>query len=193
MTATAPHHARTTATTSRTGRAAARSRFARRVGHAALLLPAAVASAGAVALGRSDAARRWWARTAEQQPGAGRPGPARLLAHSLLCLPLGFLALIPVGLEILFVLRGVLYPVVQAGPYTTAWGGPSTAGAWLAHFGVGLASAVAGLGALWLLDRLHARLARGLWGRRVGAWPYLVVAAAFTGGVLLVIAWTHQI
>ncbi|WP_306324673.1 hypothetical protein [Streptomyces venezuelae] len=174
-----------------------RSRFARRIGFAALLLPAALGTAGAVVVGRSDVARRWWARGGEQGPVAGdggvRPGRARLLAHSLLCLPLGLLALIPLGLEVLFVLRGVLYPLVQPGPYTTAWGGPSMAGAWLVHFGVGVLSAVVGLGALWLLNRLHARLAGGMWGRGVGVWPVAVTAAAFAGGVLLVIAWLHQV
>ncbi|KJY29463.1 hypothetical protein VR44_22860 [Streptomyces katrae] len=96
-------------------------------------------------------------------------------------------------MQVLFVLRGMLYPVVQAGPYTNAWGGPSLAGAWLAHFGVGLLSAVVGLGVLWSLNRLHARLAGGMWGRRVGVWPVLAVAAASAAGMMLVVAWTHQI
>ncbi|MFF2196366.1 hypothetical protein [Streptomyces sp. NPDC058157] len=174
-----------------------RTEFVRRVGHAALLLPVLLGTAGAVAAGRADVARRWWARSAGQGPAApaGREGPgsARLLAHSLLCLPLGLLTLIPLGVQVLFVLRGMLYPVVQAGPYTTAWGGPSLAGAWLAHFGVGLLSAAVGLGVLWLLDRLHTRLAGGMWGRRVGIWPVLGVVASFVAGVMLVIAWTHQL
>ncbi|MEV7519298.1 hypothetical protein [Streptomyces sp. NPDC091371] len=194
MAAIASHR---TGNAAESGSVVLRSRFVRRIGYAALLLPAVVGAAGAVAVGRSDAARRWWARIGEQGPAAraenGRPGRARLLAHSLLCLPLGLLALIPVGLEILFVLRGILYPLVQPGPYTNAWGGPSMAGAWLAHFGIGLLFAVAGLGALWLLNRLHARLAGGMWGGRVGVWPVAVTAAAFAGGVMLVIAWLHQV
>ncbi|MCF3183063.1 hypothetical protein IPZ70_24415 [Streptomyces polychromogenes] len=198
MAAIAPHHRTTaTVTAARIRPGVLRSRFVRRVGHAALLLPAVLGTAGAVAVGRADAARRWWARSGElgaaARAGHAGPGGARLLAHSLLCLPLGLLALIPLGMQLLFVLRGMLYPVVQAGPYTNAWGGPSLAGAWLAHFGVGLLSAVVGLGVLWSLNRLHARLAGGMWGRRVGVWPVLAVAAASAAGLMLVVAWTHQI
>ncbi|MEU3911500.1 hypothetical protein [Streptomyces sp. NPDC029721] len=197
MAAIAPHHRTTAATAARPRPGVLRSRFVRRVGHAALLLPAVLGTAGAVVVGRADAARRWWARSGElgaaARAGHAGPGGARLLAHSLLCLPLGLLALIPLGMQVLFVLRGMLYPVVQAGPYTNAWGGPSLAGAWLAHFGVGLLSAVVGLGVLWSLNRLHARLAGGMWGRRVGVWPVLAVAAASAAGMMLVVAWTHQI
>ncbi|MGW7368495.1 hypothetical protein ACWGI8_35000 [Streptomyces sp. NPDC054841] len=174
-----------------------RSRFVRRIGYAVTLLPASIATVGMVAAGRSDTARRWWAQAGEQdsaaQSSGRRPGAARLLAHAVLCVPLGLLSLIPIGMEILFILRGVLYPLVDPGPYTTSWGGPSTGGAWLAHFGVGLLSAIAGLGALWLLSRLHARLAGGMWGRTVGIAPYLVTAVALAAGVMLVIAWTHQL
>ncbi|MDV9190805.1 hypothetical protein R6L23_21755 [Streptomyces sp. SR27] len=182
---------------SESGSGVIRPRFARRVGYAAVLLPASFVTVGAVAVGRSDKARAWWARACEQgstaQTATRRPGAARLLAHALLCVPLGLLALIPVGVEILFVLRGVLYPLVDHGPYNHSWGGPSVGGAWLAHFGVSLPFAVAGLGALWLLGRLHSRLAGWMWGRRVGLGPVVVTAAASAGGVALVIAWIHQL
>ncbi len=171
--------------------------FARRVGYAAVLLPASVVTVGAVTIGRLDRASEWWARAGEQslatQTSSGRPGAARLLAHALLCVPLGLLALIPVGVEILFVLRGVLYPLVDRGPYHHSWGGPSVGGAWLAHFGVGVPSAVAGVGALWLLGRLHSRLAGWMWGRKVGIGPFITMAAASVGGIVLVIAWVHQL
>jgi hypothetical protein len=182
---------------SESGSAVIRPEFARRVGYAAVLLPASVATVGAVAVGRWDRTCEWWARAGEQgvatQTSSGRPGAARLLAHALLCVPLGLLALIPVGLEILFVLRGVLYPLVDRGPYNHSWGGPSVGGAWLAHFGVGVPLAVAGVGALWLLGRLHSRLAGWTWGRKVGLGPFITTAAASVGGVALVIAWIHQL
>jgi hypothetical protein len=108
-------------------------------------------------------------------------------------MPLGLLALIPLGVEILCVLRGVLYPLVDHGPYDDSWGGPSAGGAWLAHFGVAIPLAVAGVGALWLLGRLHSRLAGWMWGRRVGFGPVVALVAASAGGVVLVIAWIHQI
>jgi hypothetical protein len=110
-----------------------------------------------------------------------------------LCVPLGLLALIPLGCEVLFVLRGVFYPLVDRGPYDHSWGGPSVGGAWLAHFGVGVPLAVAGVGVLWLLGRLHSRLAGWVWGREVGLGPFITMAAALVGGVALVIAWIHQL
>lgn len=183
--------------TSESGSAVARPRFARRVGYAAVLLPASVATVGAVAVGRSDRACAWWARAGERgsatQTSGGRPGAMRLLAHALLCVPLGLLALIPVGIETLCVLRGVLYPLVDRGPYNHSWGGPSVGGAWLAHFGVAVPFAAAGVGALWLLGRLHSRLAGWMWGRKVGLGPVIATTAASVGGVVLVIAWIHQL
>ncbi|MFD8206656.1 hypothetical protein ACFV2S_09670 [Streptomyces sp. NPDC059695] len=172
-------------------------RFVSRIGHAASLLPASLITLGLVAAGRSDRARAWWARVDGQDPAAPssarRPGAGRLAAHALMSVPLGLLALVPVGVEILFVLRGVLYPVVDHGPYDHSWGGPSMAGAWAAHFLVGLALAVAGLGVLWLLDRLHFRLAGWTWGRKVGAGAVCALPVLCAAGVVLVIAWTHQL
>ncbi|MER5202591.1 hypothetical protein [Streptomyces sp. NPDC002825] len=173
------------------------ARSARRVGYAAALLPASVVTLGAVAAGRSDRARAWWARVDEQDPAVGsatrQPGAGRLFAHALVCVPLGLLALIPVGIEVLFVLRGVFYGLVDQGPYDHSWGGPTMAGAWIVHFLVGLPFAAAGLGALRLLDRLHSRLAGRLWGRRVGAGPVLALLACAVAGVVLVDAWVHQL
>ncbi|WP_369148851.1 hypothetical protein [Streptomyces sp. R44] len=173
------------------------ARFARRVGYAAALLPAAVVTVGAVVAGRSDRARAFWARVDEPDPAlpavARRPGAGRLLAHALVCVPLGLLALIPVGIEVLFVLRGVLYGLVDQGPYDHSWGGPTLAGAWITHFLVALPFAAAGLGALWLIDRLRSRLAGRLWGRRVGAGPVFALLVSSAAGVVLVIAWIHQL
>ncbi|MFC1400788.1 MULTISPECIES: hypothetical protein [Streptacidiphilus] len=193
---TARHSRRTSPSQATPGRSV--RRFGRRVGYAAALLPIAVGTVAAVAVGRADRARTWWARVAEQQPelteGSGpRPGPVRLLAHAVLAVPLGLLALIPVGVEILFVLRGVCYGLVDHGPYDHSWGGPTAGGAWLAHFGIGLPCAAGGVLVLWLLNRLHARLAGRLWGRRVGFGPVLLTVLACVGGVALMTAWIHQL
>ncbi|MEU2503616.1 hypothetical protein ABZ621_02785 [Streptomyces sp. NPDC007863] len=179
----------------RTDRAAAAAGFGRRAGYAAALLPVALATAGLVVAGRADRAREWWARVGEEDPAAAarRPGAGRLLVHALVCVPLGLIALVPVGVELLFVLRGVLYPLVESGPYDHSWGGPTLAGAWAAHFLVSLPFAAAGLGALGLLHRLYHRLAGGLWGRRVGLWPVLALLVTALACTVLVIAWTHQL
>jgi hypothetical protein len=105
---------------------------------------------------------------------------------------LGTLALLPVGLEVFFVGRGVLYGVVDQGPYDHAWGGPTRAGAWLAHFGIGLLFAAAGLALLWCIAQLHRKLGARCCGKRTGACvvPTAVLAAA--AGVVLVLAGLHQ-
>ncbi|MEV7530403.1 hypothetical protein ACIQNV_02590 [Streptomyces hydrogenans] len=168
--------------------------FLRRAGRAAALLPVAVATAGLVAAGRTDRAARWWARIGgEDSAAVRRPGAGRLLGHALVCVPLGLIALVPVGVEVLSVLRGLLYPLVESGPYDHSWGGPTLAGAWAAHFLVALPFAAAGLGALALLHRLHHRLAGRLWGRRVGAGPVLVTLVTALACAVLVVAWTHQL
>ncbi|MFC9392919.1 hypothetical protein ACFTWS_07130 [Streptomyces sp. NPDC057027] len=173
------------------------ARFASRVEYAAVLLPAALLTLGAVAAGRTDKARAWWARAAEQEAAERSsprgPGAWRLTAHALLCVPLGLLALIPVGIELLFVLRGVLYPLVDHGPYDHSWGGPSMLGAWVVHFLVGVPFAAAGLGALALLGRLHSRIAGWMWGRKVGVGPVLALLVSSAAGVVFVIAWVHQL
>ena len=168
-------------------------RFARRVGYATALLPASVGAIGAVAVGRPDTARRWWARISETEASSRQPSAPRLLAHALLSIPLGLLSLIPIGIEILFVLRGILYPLVDHGPYTHSWGGPSVGGAWLAHFAISLPFAAAGLGALWILGQWHSRLTGGTWGHKVGLVPVLALVPVLGAAAMLVIAWTHQL
>lgn len=142
---------------------------------AAVLLPVSVAEVGAVVAGR-------------------RPRPARSLAHAVTGILLGALALVAVGVELLFVVRCVLYGFVDPGPYDRSWGGPTLAGAWLAHFGVGLLSAAAGLAVLWFLAQLHHRLgARWLHDEPTGAWVLPTALLACAGGLVFVVAWLHQL
>ena len=175
-----------------------RSGFVRQIGYGAALFPASLATLGAALVGRPSGVRRWWARASGQdaavQQGSGRqPGRLRLLGHALLCLPLGLMSLIPIGVEVLFILRGVFYGLVDDGPYNNSWGGPTRAGAWAAHFAIALPIAIAGLGALWVLNRLQTRLAGGMWGRKVGAAPFLISGVLMVGSVALFISWIHQL
>src|SRR5262249_34823761 len=149
------------------------ARAGRRAGadivHAAVLLPASLAEFAAALAG-------------------GPPPRAPRVPHAGMGVGVGTLALLPVGPEVFFVVRGVLYGVVDQGPYDNAWGGPTRAGAWLAHFGIGLLSAAAGLALLWCIAQLHRKLgARWLRGERTGAWvvPTAVMAAAPRRGPLL--------
>ncbi|QKW19784.1 hypothetical protein HUT16_12580 [Kitasatospora sp. NA04385] len=147
----------------------------RSLGRAAVLLPLSLARGGAALTGR-------------------RPRPGRTLLHSAVGLLLGALALVAVGVEVLFVLRGLLYGIVDPGPYDHSWGGPSPAGAWLAHAAIGVPFAVAALGLLWLVAALDARLgAHLLRGERPGAWVWPTALAACAGGAVFVVAWIHQL
>jgi hypothetical protein len=47
--------------------------------------------------------------------------------------------ILTVPLWLIVVLRGVLYPVVGADDLEDSWGGPTLAGAWAAHLGLGVA------------------------------------------------------
>jgi hypothetical protein len=119
---------------------------------------------------------------------AGRPAGVRRPA-AVAGLFLGALALIPLGMEVLFIARGVLYGIVDDGPYDTAWGGPSRAGAWTAHFLVGAVFAVLALVALHGIALLHRRFDRAHRAR----WVLPVTVLACTAGAVFITAWTRQI
>ncbi|RSM51120.1 hypothetical protein DMB66_42885 [Actinoplanes sp. ATCC 53533] len=113
--------------------------------------------------------------------------------HAVLSLVLGAVALIPFGVLLAFVFRGVFYGLVDHGPYDNSWGGPSRAGAWLAHFLIGLPMAVAALLLLAGIAALHARLTTMLTGRRPAPWVLAVALVLPVPAVALFIAWLHQI
>ncbi|MEU5782453.1 hypothetical protein [Micromonospora lupini] len=179
----------------RTGRLAGRS-----LAYCATLVPVALLALVTAPVGGAGAAAARWRRLrtgllgAPPTPAPGRrPGPVAVLGHGLLSLLLGVVALLPLGVQLLMVLRGVLYGIVDPGPYDHSWGGPTRAGAWLAHFLVGLPMAAAGLAALIGIAAVHQRLTRRLDGERTAVWllpATLLIAAA---GALLFVAWLHQI
>ncbi|GAA3345168.1 hypothetical protein GCM10020358_51190 [Amorphoplanes nipponensis] len=171
----------------------------------AALLPLAVAALLAVPLGRARAAAGWWLRLRSRllgplPPGgagvAGRPGRAGGLVvagHAVLSLLLGAVALLPFGALLAFVFRGVCYGLVDPGPYDTSWGGPSRAGAWAAHFLVGLPMAAVALLLLAGLAALHGRLSGVLAGQRPARWVFAVALTVPLPAVALFVAWLHQI
>src|SRR4051794_24904367 len=71
-------------------------------------------------------------------------GQFRSPGRALISLLLGLVALVPLALEVNSVARGVLYGIVDRGPYDNAWGGPSRAGAWIVHLLISIP--VAGVG-----------------------------------------------
>ncbi|MEU7612695.1 hypothetical protein [Micromonospora sp. NPDC049204] len=168
--------------------------------YCATLVPVALFALVTTPWGGADAAVARWRslRTgllgAPPTPVPGRrPGPVAVLGHALLSLLLGAVALLPLGVQLLLVLRGVLYGLVVSGPYDDAWGGPTRAGAWLAHFLIGLPIAAAGLAALIGIAAVHQRLTRRLDGERGPRWLLPATLLMALAGALLFVSWTRQI
>ncbi|GAA4594207.1 hypothetical protein BJY16_001248 [Actinoplanes octamycinicus] len=171
------------------------NRLAQSVFYSSGLGVVSAASLGLAVLGRPATAARL--ATGWQSwigPPAGLPGRFRpAAANALVGLLLGVLALIPLGLVLVFVVRGIGYGWVDPGPYDTAWGGPTLAGAWTVHFLVGAALAAVGLAGLAGIAALHRRWTARLAGRPGGAWVLPVVAVVSVAEAAFFIAWLHQI
>ena len=181
---------------------ATRSRtIAGAVGYCAVLGPLSLAALIAVLFGQSLAAGGWldrWQRTMLGDPTGqvtptGPRRPAAVAGYALVGLVLGVVALVPLGVLVLFVARGVLYGVVDPGPYDTSWGGPTRAGAWLAHFAVGVPFALVASLALAGVAALHRRWGRLLAGGPASWWVTPVTLVTCGAVAVLVRAWLHQI
>jgi hypothetical protein len=117
----------------------------------------------------------------------------RRAGHAVAGLALGVVALVPLALLLVAVLRGVFYGIVDPGPYDTSWGGPSRAGAWLAHLLVGIPIMLAGLGALAGIAALHRRLSVALDGGPRPRWLVPVTVAVVGVVAVFVVLWSRQI
>ncbi|MBF6384228.1 hypothetical protein IU444_08790 [Nocardia farcinica] len=122
-----------------------------------------------------------------------RPGPLRVLAHSVLSGGSGLVGWFLALLALVALTRGLAYPVLTGDDYANSWGGPTLAGAWAVHAVLGVALlpvwllAIAGLGAVqW-------RLAQRLLGRTGPPWAIPLSIALAAAGALLFIAWTRQL
>lgn len=168
---------------------------ARSIVHCAALIPFAVLALIAALAGRTDAAARWWRRLLPGTPAepTGRPGLVLIAGHALISLLLGAAALVPLGIELAFVVRGVFYGLVDPGPYNHSWGGPSRGGAWAAHFLIAVPMALAGVLVLIGIAAVHQRLTVALAGRRPAPWVIPVALAIPAAAVAFFIAWLHQL
>ncbi|MFC0507418.1 hypothetical protein [Micromonospora costi] len=171
----------------------------RSLAYAALLLPVALATLPPLLVGRTGTVVAMWRGLRARVLGVPsvaaprRPGVLAVTGHTLLSLLLGVAALPPLGVQLLMVLRGALYGLVEPGPYDTAWGGPTLAGAWLVHFLVAVPTSVAGLALLIAIAALHRRFTAALDGERQRVWA--LAAALLIGAAmgLFVVAWLQQI
>jgi hypothetical protein len=160
--------------------------------YCAALLPLSVVSLGAALTGRARSAARWWLRLggSSDQP---RSGTLVVAGHAVVSFLLGATALVPFGLILAFIARGMFYGLVDQGPYDNSWGGPTRGGAWLVHFLVALPIAGAAVVLLAGIAALHGRLSTVLAGRRPAAWVLVVALVAPLPAVAFFIAWLHQI
>ena len=180
----------------RAARAAGRSLL-----YCAVLIPVATAALIAALVGRRQTAVSWWRALRAWLRGSAstggtalsRPGTVAVIGHALVSLLLGAAALVPLGIQVLMLLRGVLYGLVDRGPYDHSWGGPTRAGAWLVHVLVGIPFTIAALGALVGVAALHQRLTRSLDGGRLAWWQLPLTVVICLAGAAFVVAWSRQI
>jgi hypothetical protein len=184
-------------TTSLSTRPRPRLRLGRRLLYCAALLPLAASALIAALIGRARTAAGWWLRLRARLLGraepCGRPRASVVAGHAVLSLLLGVVALVPFGVLLAFVFRGILYGLVDPGPYDDSWGGPGRAGAWLAHFLVGVPMAAAALLLLAGIAALHDRVTTVLAGHRPAPWVLTVALLLPLPAVAFFIAWLHQI
>jgi hypothetical protein len=99
-----------------------RLRLGRRLLYCAALLPVAASALIAVPIGKARTAAGWWlalrARLLGRAEPPGRPRVRMVAGHAVLSLLLGFVALVPFGVLLAFVFRGVLYGLVDPGRTT---------------------------------------------------------------------------
>lgn len=192
--APAPTGRRTRGRSRRTLAAAGRSLL-----YCAGLPPVAVAAVVISLSGRPRVAAGWWRSLRTRVLGVPparatrRPTTPAATGHALLSLLLGAAALVPLGAVALVVARSLLYPLVDPGPYTRSWGGPTAAGAWLAHLLIGAPFAVAGLAALTGIAAVHERLCRAWDGERTGRWVTPAALAIAALGTVIAVAWLRQL
>ncbi|MGI5352306.1 hypothetical protein ACQEU8_29555 [Streptomyces sp. CA-250714] len=160
--------------------------FARQLGEAVILFPLGLFALVMALGGQGGPARR----VLRAQPGASA---VRVIAHAALTVLLGVLALILAGVLALGTARGLFYGFVDSGPYDDSWGGPSKAGAWLAHFGVSLPISAAAIGLLYGLAALHRRLTAPLRGERRPAWVLPTVLLSCLATALFLFAFIRQL
>lgn len=167
--------------------------------YCAALLPVTLGALSLAASGKARSAMPWWrwlrTRVLAKPPvrPTRPPDGSRLVGHALLSLPLGTAACVPLGIEAVFVLRGVLYGLVDQGPYTDSWGGPTMAGAWLVHFLVGVPLAIVGLLALTGMAAVHERLTAALDGGNRARWLIPATLSIALAGTVILVSWVRQL
>jgi hypothetical protein len=142
----------------------------RRALYPLLALPVGIACLGLIVVGKPATAaslQRGLLRRLLAMPVAD-PAPGRLIAHSLVSLPVNVASFVLSAYVWLLLPLNVGYPLrgdTTAESLRDAWGGPTLAGAWAVHaFGGTLIFLLAGLPILNGVAWLQGRLAQGMLG-----------------------------
>ncbi|MFF0266931.1 hypothetical protein [Kribbella sp. NPDC004536] len=157
-----------------------------------LLVPVGVLTLADAVLGEPETAARRWRRLGEYRVGRSEVRPmttARTFGYGLLSAVLGLASLFVLFLTVLAVIRGPFWGFVEHGAVEPGtWGGPSRAGAWLAHGLIALPCIVAFVFVLRGIAALHTLL---LQGTRSWVLPATIVLAAGTCAFFR--AWLQQV
>ncbi|MEU6481089.1 hypothetical protein ABZ858_30310 [Streptomyces sp. NPDC047017] len=89
-------------------------------------------------------------------------------------------------------INATLYPLVDAHDYQHSWGGPTLAGAWLAHIAVALPCELAALGILRGLTAAD-QASKPTPSRQRPWWPPVLSVAAVLMTVVLLYTWWQQL
>lgn len=169
-----------------------RTRWHRSVVYDVLLVPVGILTLADAILGEPETAARRWGRLGEYRVGRGNVQPmsnARTFGYGLLSAVLGLAGLFVLFLTVLAVVRGPFWGFVEHGAVEPGtWGGPSRAGAWLAHGLIALPCIVAFLFVLRGIAALQTLLVQG-----THKWvlPATIVVAAGTCAFFW--AWLQQV
>ncbi|MEU4607256.1 hypothetical protein AB0F43_30090 [Kribbella sp. NPDC023972] len=133
-------------------------------------------------------------RSVEPERGEGAGvGPGPLFGFGLVSSVLGLVSWFLLGLLGLAVVRGVFYGFVERGPVGPGtWGGPTLAGAWVAHAVISVPIVVGLLCAMGGIRMLHGRLVRRLYGLG-GRWVLPATIGVCATGMLLMWSWIQQL
>jgi hypothetical protein len=167
-------------------------RVGRSVVYDALLLPVGVLTMADAILGEPGTAARRWRRLGEYRTGrstARRLTTSTTFGYGLLSAVLGLAALFVMLLTVLAVVRGPFWGLVEHGPVQPGtWGGPSRAGAWVAHGLIALPCVVVFLLVLRGIAELQTLLVQGT---RKWVLPATIVLAA--GTLMFFWSWLQQV
>ena len=156
-------------------------RLARSVRYAALLVPVGVLAMADAVLGEEETA----ARRLRMRPA----GSARTFGYGLLSAVLGLTSWFVMVLAVLAVVRGPFWGFVEHGPVEPGtWGGPTRAGAWVAHGLVAVPCMAIFLAVLCGIAALHSLLVEG--SRK---WVLPATIAVATGSLAFFWSWFQQL